>query len=100
MAVIVKIPEGSRSRKPQARFSAPFGGGFYDFTISANADIYIMNLDPESIYLISARNFGANIDEGVWLEGQLTQADFPRFILTRKLTPKISIYPEPERCLN
>lgn len=103
MSVIVKIPESSRVRKPQVRFSAPFAGGFYDYNIAANENQSFtpqLKLDKESIYMIDRRSFAANLAEGVWLEGQLTITDFPRFILTKKKKPNISIYPEPERCQN
>ena len=80
--------------------SANFGGGFYDFTTAGNTNQTVITLSESSIYLIDRDSFSANLEAGIWLEGQLTAADFPRFILTRKLTPDLSIYAEPSRCLN
>lgn len=101
MSVIVKIPEGARARKPQNRFVANFGLGVYDFElIAGNTNQLVIPLNPSCIYLIDRDGFSANLLDGVWLEGQLTADDYPRFILTRKLTPNINIYAEPSRCLN
>lgn len=100
MSIIAKIPLDSRVRTPQNRFAAPFGGGFYDFSIAANTNQLVFNLNPSCIYLVERDNFSANLIAGVWLEGQLTTAEFPRFVLTRLLTPDVSVYAEPSRCLN
>ena len=103
MPVILKIPltvNASRPRFPVLRFSAPFAGGQYSFNQPGNTNVTLMRLKPNSLYLLAAYSFFANVGEADWLASMDTQANFPAFQLNFKNGSTPSIYPDPLRCVN
>lgn len=100
MSIVTSIPpQTSRVRFPVARFTGALVAGNYDFDVIGNQDVQLMATEKESVYLVERFNFSAAIDEGAWLESQLTLAQFPRFSLNFQMHPG-QIYPEPIRALN
>lgn len=103
MSIIERIPlneNASRVRFPVLRFSAPFAAGQYDFGQAANQNVKMMALQPNSLYLLTAVSFSANVKESDWLESMDTQANFPNFRLHKEFDSSSSIYPEPIQCVD
>lgn len=103
MPIIDRIPmneNASRVRFPVLRFSAPFLAGQYDFGQAANQGVKLMALQPNTLYLLAAISFFANVGESDWLESMDTQANFPNFRLHKEFDSSDSIYPEPVQCVN
>lgn len=103
MPIILQIPltvNASRPRFPVLRFSAPFAGGQYSFNQPGNTNITLMNLQSNSLYLLAAYSFFANVAEADWLGSMDTAANFPAFQLKFKNETAPSIYPDPLRCVN
>lgn len=103
MSVIERIPlnsNASRVRYPPLRFSAPFAVGQYDFNQAANTNVTLMALQSNSLYLISAFSFFANVSESDWLESMDTKDNFPSYRFSFEFDSSESIYPEPIQCVN
>ncbi len=103
MPVIAKIPltvNAVRMRWPVTRFSAPFANGQYSFNQPGNTNVTLMKLQSNSLYLISAFTFFANVAESDWLGSMDTAANFPAYQLRFQKSSSESIYPDPIRCVN
>jgi len=103
MSVIERIPlnnRASRVRYPPLRFSAPFDAGKYDFDQPGNTDVLLMELASNSLYLITAFSFFANVSESTWLEGMDTKLNFPAYRFKFKFNKSPSILPDPVQCVN
>lgn len=103
MPVILQIPltvNASRPRFPVVRFSAPFAGGQYSFNQVGNTRVTLMRLQSNSLYLLSAFSFFANVSESDWLASMDTKENFPACQLSFKNGTSPSIYPDPLRCVN
>lgn len=100
MSIAVKIPDNARVRYPVSKFTGSLVLGKYDFSVPANENIVLLEMNKESIYLLERINFSAQLNEGVWLKSQDTIANYPNFRLDFEKSLSASIYPEPVRCLN
>lgn len=71
MSVIHKLPPDSMFLPSVNLFTADFNSptaGKYDWAVAANQNQEIMGISPGFLYFISILNFGATIQEGVFLE--------------------------------
>lgn len=103
MSVIERIPlnnRASRVRYPPLRFAAPFLAGQYNFNQAANTDALLMKMSSNSLYLITAFSFFANVADSAWLESMDTKANFPAYRLRFKNGSAPSIFPDPIQCVN
>jgi len=102
MSIIRQLPDNSRIRFPQTRFSANFniGTGVYDFNVIGNVSQTILDpLQKNSLYLIERFEFRSSLPEGDWLESQLAFTQWPFFRIFLSDTLAINLYAEPVRCM-
>jgi hypothetical protein len=94
MSVNFKIPLQSRFITTSNKFSSAFNStpGGYSFTLTPGCtNVFMMDLQPNTTYLINSVSVGANISEEQYLE---SIRDFPNLYVKRELN-NIIVYQQP-----
>jgi hypothetical protein len=94
MSVFFRVPLKSIFIPTHNVFTANFNSpviGQYSFNTPLNTNVFVLKMQPDSVYMIDRITVGANIDESIYLNSIV---DFPRISLRRK-NNKMNLTPLP-----